>query len=102
MEHCFSTRSRARSSRDVTPMERPLRVLVTGGAGYIGSHTVLLLRERGHEVVVYDDLVSGHRATVAGVRLVPGDLCDGPRLRELLRQSPVDACIHFAARCYVG
>ena len=67
---------------------KPLRVLVTGGAGYIGSHTVLLLRERGHEVQVYDDLVRGHRAAVPGVAVVPGDLTDAPRLRELLRQRP--------------
>ncbi|MFO0982044.1 MAG: UDP-glucose 4-epimerase GalE [Planctomycetota bacterium] len=77
-------------------------VLVTGGAGYIGSHTVKLLRERGHDVVIYDDLRYGHRAAVADVPLVVGDLLDESRLKDLLRRYAIGACVHFAARCYVG
>jgi len=77
-------------------------ILVTGGAGYIGSHTLLELRARGHEVVVFDDLVEGHRAAVGDVPLVVGSLADQALLERTLREHRVDAVMHFAARCYVG
>src|SRR5206468_1918070 len=80
-----------------------VRVLVTGGAGYIGSHTVRALVARGHEVVVFDNLSKGHRPAVPqSARLVEGDLLDRPSLAAVLARSPVEAVMHFAAHCYVG
>lgn len=77
-------------------------ILVTGGAGYIGSHAVLELRRAGLGVVVFDDLVEGHRAAVQDAALVQGDLCDRALLIETIRRHRVEAVMHFAARCYVG
>jgi UDP-glucose-4-epimerase GalE len=77
-------------------------VLVTGGAGYIGSHAVKALAAAGGRVVVYDDLSAGHRAAVRGAELVEGDIHDGSRLRGVLREHRVDAVMHFAAWLSVG
>ena len=72
-------------------------VLVTGGAGYIGSHAVKALRAAGHAVVVYDDLSAGHRAAVRGAPLVEGDVRDTRRLADALRGHGAAAVMHFAA-----
>jgi UDP-glucose-4-epimerase GalE len=86
-------------------------VLVTGGAGYIGSHTVKALAAAGHQVVVYDDLTAGHEAAVdvlarqygaAAVSLVRGDVRDTDRVRRTLADSGAGAVMHFAARLSVG
>ena len=77
-------------------------VLVTGGAGYIGSHTVKALRAAGRRVVVLDNLEEGHRAAVAGVPLVEADIADAPAVRETLRGHDVTAVMHFAASASVG
>lgn len=77
-----------------------MRVLVTGGSGYVGSHTVRELVENGHEVVIYDNLSTGHRRLAEGFELVEGDIADGARLVPLL--AGVDAVMHFAASAYVG
>src|SRR5207302_320721 len=79
-----------------------MRILVTGGAGYIGSHTVRLLLARGHDVWVYDNLSEGHRAAVPADRLVVGDLCDVPQVDQLVMDRRIEAVIHFAAFTYVG
>lgn len=80
-----------------------MRVLVTGGAGYIGSVVTEELVNDGHEVVVYDNLVKGHReAVVSGARLVEGDLLDAAKLRETLKDNRVEAVIHMAAFSLVG
>ena len=71
-------------------------VLVTGGAGYIGSHAVKALRAAGHAVVVYDNLSAGHRAAVRGLPLVEGDVRETPRLEAALRRHGVSAVMHFA------
>ena len=76
-------------------------VLVLGGAGYVGSHTVRLLEERGVSVVVLDNLSTGHRAAVKGL-LVQADLSDPPALQAVFREHHPKAVIHFAAKCYVG
>jgi UDP-glucose 4-epimerase len=79
------------------------RYLVTGGAGYVGSHLVLALRDRGDEVVVYDNLRQGHRAAVPpGVRLIEADLADIALLNDVLADGPWDAVFHFAALSLVG
>jgi UDP-glucose 4-epimerase len=78
-------------------------VLVTGGAGYIGSVVTEELVNDGHEVVVYDNLVKGHRqAVVAGATLVEGDLLDPATLRQTLREHRIEAVIHMAAYSLVG
>ncbi|MFT7463950.1 MAG: UDP-glucose-4-epimerase GalE [Pseudohongiellaceae bacterium] len=76
--------------------------MVTGGAGYIGSHAVRALRERGHEVVVFDNLSEGFADAVLGAPLVEADILDTPALEQALREYKVEAVLHFAARCYVG
>jgi UDP-glucose 4-epimerase len=80
-----------------------MAVLVTGGAGYIGSVVVEALRERGEDVVVLDNLSRGHRAAVA--RLVPfylGDVGDAALVARIARTHALEACLHFAAFAYVG
>ena len=77
-----------------------MKVLVTGGAGYIGSHAVRLLLARGHDVLAYDDLSAGHRAAVPEGRLLVGSVLDEGRLDEAL--AGVEAVLHFAAHALVG
>lgn len=80
-----------------------VRVLVTGGAGYIGSVTAQALLDAGHSVVVVDDLSTGHAAAVPdGARLVARDLADPPYMTQLLREESIDAVVHFAALSLVG
>jgi UDP-glucose 4-epimerase len=79
-----------------------MRILVTGGAGYIGSHTVGRLLARGHDVTVFDNLSAGHRRAVPAARLVVGDLRDVDHLDNLLVVNRIEAVVHFAAHCYVG
>lgn len=78
------------------------KVLVTGGAGYIGSHTCKALARLGHEVVVYDNLSTGHREFVKWGPLVQGDVRDTALLRATCRSFRPDCVIHFAASAYVG
>lgn len=73
-----------------------MTVLVTGGAGYIGSHTVRLLRERGEDVVVLDTLETGHREALLGAPLVVGDVGDTAVLIDLFSAHEFNAVIHFA------
>ena len=79
-------------------------VLVTGGAGYIGSHTVRLLASQGRKVVVLDNLVYGHREAIVdeGVELVIGDVGDRKLIEELFAKHGFGAVVHFAAFTYVG
>lgn len=77
------------------------RVFVTGGAGYIGSHTVKALGERGYRVLTYDSLVTGDPRAVLYGELVRGDLLDAGKLREVIGDFRPDAAIHFAAHIVV-
>ncbi|GAB2700187.1 UDP-glucose 4-epimerase GalE [Paenibacillus thermoaerophilus] len=79
-----------------------MAVLVTGGAGYIGSHCVAALVERGEQVVVLDNLQQGHRQAVIGAKLVVGDLRDPDVLESVFREHKIDSVIHFAANSLVG
>lgn len=78
------------------------RVLVTGGAGYIGSHTAKALSARGFTPVVYDNLVYGHRWAVQWGPFIEGDIRDRARLVDTLRSYDISAVLHFAAFAYVG
>ncbi len=79
------------------------RYLVTGGAGYVGSHLVLALLDAGHDVCVYDNLRQGHRAAVlAPARLVEAELADLATLDRVLADGPWHAVFHFAALSLVG
>ncbi|MFE8071449.1 UDP-glucose 4-epimerase GalE [Marinobacteraceae bacterium S3BR75-40.1] len=78
-----------------------MKVLVTGGAGYIGSHVVRQLGKAGHDIVVYDNLSTGHRWAVTAGELVVGDLADETRLDEVFAQHQFDAVLHFAANIVV-
>jgi UDP-glucose 4-epimerase len=79
-----------------------MNILVTGGAGYVGSHAVRLLQSRSHEVWVYDNLSRGHRAAVPAGRLITGDLADQPHLKRVLQANRIEAVMHFAAFALVG
>jgi UDP-arabinose 4-epimerase len=78
------------------------RILVTGGAGYIGSHTAKLLRLEGIEPVVYDNLSTGNRSSVRWGPFVNGDILDAAHLIEVIEKYEPEAVIHFAASAYVG
>ncbi|MBV9748053.1 MAG: UDP-glucose 4-epimerase GalE, partial [Acetobacteraceae bacterium] len=79
------------------------RVLVTGGAGFVGSHVARALALRGDEVVVLDDLSQGHRAAVpAGAELIPASLADRDTIDRVLAHGPWHAVLHFAALSLVG
>jgi len=74
-----------------------MRILVVGGAGYIGSHAVRLLGRSGHDVHVLDNLSVGHEAAVPAATLIRGDLADAPGLEDALRRHRIEAVMHFAA-----
>jgi UDP-glucose-4-epimerase GalE len=80
----------------------PRKILVTGGAGYIGSHTVQLLLERGYDVAVVDNLSKGYRHNVPAGRLFEINIADTKALTELMRQTRTEAVVHFAAFIAVG
>lgn len=88
-----------------------MRILVTGGAGYIGSHTALRLTELGHEVSIVDNLFRGHRAAAERVAAIgkpgqvefhQGDIGDTEALKGLMKRRRIEAVVHFAALAYVG
>jgi UDP-glucose 4-epimerase len=77
-----------------------LAVLVVGGAGYIGSHAAHVLQRKGYDVIIYDNLSTGHRELAEGFELIVGDIEDATKLGTVLRRC--DAVMHFAAHAYVG
>lgn len=74
-----------------------MTVLVTGGAGYIGSHTARLLRDRGRDIVILDSLEGGHPDATLGAPLVVGDIADADLVRRTITEHGVDSIVHFAA-----
>ena len=79
-----------------------MRVLVTGGAGYVGSHASKQLVKSGHEVLIVDNLAEGHQAAVGNLPFVSVDLLDRERLAATLKEHEIEAVMHFAAFAYVG
>ncbi|UPG92589.1 UDP-glucose 4-epimerase GalE [Luteibacter aegosomatissinici] len=80
-----------------------MKILICGGAGYVGSHMVRYVLERGHEVVVYDNLSTGHRESVpAGHPFIHGDIGDAGKLARVFADHRFDAVMHFCARSLVG
>jgi len=77
-------------------------VLVTGGAGYIGSHVVKELVRQGYRPVIYDNLQTGHRETVRNLPFIEGDLADSERLLQTFRSFPIQSVMHFSADSLVG
>jgi len=75
-------------------------ILVTGGAGYIGSHAARALRRHNHEALIYDNLSAGHESFASGFELIIGDIGDSEKLTQAMKR--VDAVMHFAAHAYVG
>src|SRR5436309_14489426 len=83
--------------------ENHMAVLVTGGAGYIGSVTVELLRAQGEQVVILDSLARGYRQAVpADAIFYEGNLGDRALIKRITEAHQIDACVHFAAFAYVG
>lgn len=79
-----------------------MAILVCGGAGYIGSHAVAALIEKNEEVVIVDNLVTGHEQAICGGKFYKGDLRDKEFLNKVFNQNKIDAVIHFAAFSLVG
>ena len=79
-----------------------MKLLVVGGAGYIGSHTVRRLNQQGHQVLVFDNLCTGHRQAVPSGQLIVGDLSQVDHLSRVLRENEIEAVLHFAAFALVG
>lgn len=79
-----------------------MKILVTGGAGYIGSHAVRALREKGHDVIVVDNLVKGHRAAVGDAKLYVGNIGDEAFMDSVFAENEIDGVMHFAAFSLVG
>jgi UDP-glucose 4-epimerase len=79
-----------------------MAILVTGGAGYIGSHTVMYLHEQGEDVIVLDSLEKGHREAVQNAKIYQGELKNEDLLDEIFTTNKIDSVIHFAANSLVG
>jgi UDP-glucose-4-epimerase GalE len=79
-----------------------VKILVTGGAGYIGSHTAATIEKCGHTPIIFDNLSAGHRWAVGSKTLIEADLGDKLSIQRALKQHNIEAVIHFAAHAYVG
>ena len=79
-----------------------MRIIITGGAGYVGSACLRHLGREGHEVLAYDNLVEGHPGAVGDHPLIEGDIADTGKLTQALKDFKADAVMHFAAATNVG
>lgn len=77
-------------------------ILITGGAGYIGSHVNKLLNQKGYRTIVFDNLITGHREFVKWGEFILGDLSDKEQIRFCFRKYPINVVMHFSAFAYVG
>ncbi|MCL2637198.1 MAG: UDP-glucose 4-epimerase GalE [Oscillospiraceae bacterium] len=79
-----------------------MAILVTGGAGYVGSHINKMLAQKGYDTIVYDNLVYGHEEAVRWGKLIKADLADAETLDKVFKENKIEAVFHFAAYAYVG
>jgi UDP-glucose 4-epimerase len=79
-----------------------MNILVTGGAGYIGSHVLKVLLKKGHQVVTLDNLQKGYRKAVTGGKFIEGDLADKKLLNKIMKENEIEGVIHLAADSLVG
>lgn len=79
-----------------------MKILVTGGAGYIGSHTVRKLKEAGHEIIIFDNFSSGHKDAIKDFELFEGDLANKQDLKKVFSEHEFDAVVHFAGSIEAG
>ena len=79
-----------------------MRVLVTGGAGYVGSHAAKQLIQSGHDVLIVDNLSEGHRPAVGNLPFVSASLLEPQKLVDAMKEHRIEAVMHFAAFAYVG
>ncbi|TDQ41452.1 UDP-glucose 4-epimerase GalE [Aureibacillus halotolerans] len=79
-----------------------MSILITGGAGYIGSHTVDYFKAQGKEVIVFDNIRTGHKESIPGVTFIEGDLLNKGLLDQVFQDHSIDAVVHFAAKSLVG
>lgn len=79
-----------------------MKLLVTGGAGYIGSHTVRKLKEAGHEIVIFDNLSSGHKEAIRGFEIFIGDLANKQDIENVFSEHKFEAVVHFAGSIEAG
>jgi UDP-arabinose 4-epimerase len=79
-----------------------VNILITGGAGYIGSHTAETIEQSGHTAIIYDNLSAGHRWAAGSKTLIEADLADKVSTQRAIEQYRIEAVIHFAAHAYVG
>lgn len=92
----------ARPLTEPPTLPATMTILITGGAGYIGSHTARLLQQQGRDLVVLDSLEYGHAASIPGIPLEVGDIADETLVADICRTYGVKAVIHFAAYKFVG
>jgi len=83
------------------PMQRNKSVLITGGAGYIGSHLSLLLQEQGYQVIIFDNLSTGNANLTSGAHIIIGDILNTATLLDVLKKHHVSSVIHLAAKSSV-
>ena len=103
LRHLDRSLSSTRPRVVMRPYPSGMRILVTGGAGYVGSVSVERLLEAGHDVTVLDNLATGHRGSVPdGTAFVDGSFGDGDLVRRTLEESRIDAVLHCAAKSLVG
>lgn len=81
---------------------KSLNILITGGAGYIGSHTAEAIQASGHTPILYDNLSTGHKWAAGSKKLIVADLADETSLRKAIQENNIGAVVHFAAFAYVG
>lgn len=74
-----------------------MKIMLTGGAGYIGSHTARLFSQKGYDIVIYDNLCTGHKKAVEGLPFVHGDIADTNLLGKTINDFQITDVIHFAA-----
>ncbi|PUU86828.1 MAG: UDP-glucose 4-epimerase [Halanaerobium sp.] len=79
-----------------------MNILVTGGAGYIGSHVLKALLKEGHQVVTFDNLQKGHKKAIIGGKFIKGDLADKELLNQVMEKNQIEGVIHLAADSLVG